>query len=60
MASVYIHEIKLEGEGKFVEQFNKCSDYWQKGHDELLSEEERELNLQLWFEEKQRLELGIY
>ena len=57
---IHINEIKLEGESKFTTQFNKCSDYWQKSHDESLSEDERKKNFDLWFEERQRLELGIY
>lgn len=57
---IHIHEIKLEGGGRFEAQFNLCSDYWQKAHDESLSEEERKEQLDLWFEERQRLELGIY
>ena len=57
---LHINEIKLEGEDRFTEQFNKCSDYWQKAHDKSLSKEEREENFDMWFSEKQRLELGIY
>ena len=57
---IHINEIKLEDEDKFTKQFNKCSDHWQKAHDETLSEDERQKNLDLWFEERQRLELGIY
>ena len=57
---LHINDIKLEGEDKFTKQFNKCSDYWQKSHDESLSEDERKKNFDLWFEERQRLEFGIY
>ena len=57
---LHINDIKLEGEDKFTKQFNKCSDYWQKSHDESLSEDERKKNFDLWFEERQKLELGIY
>ena len=57
---LHINDIKLEGENKFTEQFNKCSDYWQKSHDESLPEDERKKNFDLWLEERQRLELGIY
>ena len=57
---LHINEIKLEGEDRFTKQFNKCSDYFQKAFDKSLSEEEREENFNMWFDEKQRLELGIY
>ena len=60
MADNYIHinDIKLKGDDKFTNQFNKCSDYWQKAHDETLSEEERKKNLDLWYAERQALEMG--
>lgn len=57
---LHINEIKLDSETKFANQFNKCSEYFMKSNDESLSEDEREMNLNLWFEERQRLEFGIY
>lgn len=56
----HINQIKLEGKDKFTEQFNLCSEYYQKSEDQSLSVEEREKYSNLWFEERQRLELGIY
>ena len=56
----HINEIKLDGDSKFIEQFNLCSEYYQKANDESLPEEEREKYYKLWFEERQRLELGIH
>jgi hypothetical protein len=55
----HINEIKLEGDSKFIEQFNDCSDYWQKAHDQNLTEEERKEALEIWFVKRQCLELGI-
>jgi hypothetical protein len=55
----HIHEIKLEGEGEFVERFNDISDYWQKANDPNLSEEERKEALDTYFVKKNCLELGI-
>ena len=52
---IHINDIKLKGDDKFTNQFNKCSDYWQKAHDETLSEEERKKNLDLWYAERQAL-----
>lgn len=57
---IHINEIKLKGEGKFIKQFNLCSDYYQKSNDTSLSKEERKKYLDLWFNERQRLELGMY
>jgi len=56
----HVNEIHLDGEDKWTKQFNLCSDYWQKAHDESLSDEERKNYSALWLEERQRLELGIY
>ncbi len=58
--TVFIHEIKLQGNDSFTTQFNKCSDYWILAHDEKLSQDQRDEYLDLWFEERQRLELGMY
>jgi hypothetical protein len=57
---VHVNEIKLEGDDRFSKQFNLCSEYYIKAEDPKLSEEERKKYRQLWFEERQRLELGIY
>jgi hypothetical protein len=56
----HINEIKIVGEGKWNKQFNLCSEYYQKAQDESLTEQERKNYLDKWFEERQRLELGIY
>ena len=56
--ALHINDIKLDGDDEFTEQFNKCSDYWQKSRDESLSKEERERNFELWFEERRAL--GLY
>lgn len=56
---IHINEITLEGDDDWTKQFNKCSSYWQKAFDNSLSEEDRELNFNMWMEERQRLELGI-
>ncbi len=55
-----INEIKIDGEGKWNKQFNLCSELFMKSQDESLTEEERKNYLDKWFEERQRLELGIY
>jgi hypothetical protein len=57
--NIHINEIKLEGKDKWTEQFNVCSDYYKKSNDESLTPEERKKYFDLWFEERQRLELGI-
>ena len=57
---LHINEIKLEGNDRFTEQFNKCSDLWQASQNESLSEDERKENLDLWLQERQKLELGLY
>lgn len=57
---LHINEIKLEGEGKFIEAFNDCSDYFMLSNDMSLSEEERKKYLDRWFHSRQCLELGIY
>ncbi len=57
---LHINEIKLEGDDKFTKTFNKCSEYWTKAFNESLSDDERKKNFELWFEERQRLEFGIY
>jgi len=57
---IHINEIKFEGEDRWTKQFNLCSEYFCKSLDTNLSEEEREDALNLWIEERQRLELGIY
>lgn len=57
---IHINEITLNGEDQWTKQFNLCSMYFKKSIDESLSKEERDKNSKLWFEERQRLELGIY
>lgn len=56
----HVNEIKFEGTDRWTTQFNLCSDYWKKSNDETLSEAERKEAFDKWFEERQRLELGIY
>jgi hypothetical protein len=56
----HINEIKLKGEDKWTKQFNLCTELFLKSKDEKLSKEERENYNNLWFEERLRLELGIY
>lgn len=56
----HINEIKIVGEGKWNKQFNLCSELFMKAQDESLTEHERNNYLDKWFEERQRLELGIY
>ena len=57
---MHINNLKFKGTDRWTKQFNKCSDYWIKANDPSLTESEQKLNLDLWFEERQRLELGIY
>lgn len=57
---VHVNQIKVEGETPWARQFNLCSDLYLKSLDRSLSAEERKKYLDLWFEERQRLELGIY
>ena len=56
---IHINDIKLPGEDEFSQRFNAISDHWQKAHDESLSEEERNEHLDIWFRQRQCLELGI-
>lgn len=56
----HINEIKIVGEDKWNKQFNLCSELFMKAQDESLTEQERKNYLDKWFEERQRLELGIY
>jgi len=55
-----IHEIKLTSKTPFTEQFNRCSDLFQKFNDDSLSKEEQEENFQAWLDERYRLETGSY
>lgn len=55
----HINEIKIDGEGKWNKQFNLCSELFMKAQDESLTEQEIKNYLDKWFEERQRLELGI-
>ena len=57
---LHSNDIKFEGEDRWTKQFNLCSDYWQKSNDETLSEEERKEAFDMWFWQRQCLELGIY
>lgn len=57
---IHINEIKFEGEDRWTKQFNLCSELYMKHSDMSLSEDERELALNMWIEERQRLELGIF
>jgi len=56
----HINEIKLEGNDRFTEQFNLCSEHYQKAQDESLSDEERKKYFELWLHERYRLESGNY
>jgi len=57
---IHVNEVKFEGDDRWTKQFNLCSDYWQKSQDQSIPESERKEYSQLWLEERQRLELGIY
>lgn len=57
---MYIHEIKLNSNSKFSEQFNLCSDLFGKANDELLTEEERDKYFDMFISERYRLETGHY
>lgn len=56
----HVNQIKVEGDTPWARQFNLCSDLYLKSLDRSLSAEQRKKYLDLWFEERQRLELGIY
>ena len=56
---IHINEIKLEGESKFISQFNICSDLYLKSNDTNLTKEEREDAFNEWIMRRQYLELGI-
>lgn len=60
MVIKHINEITFEGKDRWTKQFNRCSEHFIKAQDQSLSEKEKEESFQLWFEERQRLELGIY
>ena len=60
MTMIHVNEVHFEGEDRWTKQFNLCSDYFIKSQDKSLSDEERKEWLDKWFEERQRLELGIY
>lgn len=60
MKIVHINEIKLQGNDPWTEKFNLCSEYFQKWNDESLSEEERHIYGEMWLQERQSLEMGIY
>lgn len=56
---MYVHEIKLEGNDKFSEQFNACSDIFQ----EYMESVDEQKKSQLWEQflvERWRLESGSY
>jgi hypothetical protein len=57
---IHINEIRLEGNDRFTNQFNLCSDLfqqWQKTEED--SEKEKEA-FQRWQDERLKLELGMY
>jgi len=56
---MHINEIKLPEDDDFSRAFNACSDLYIKAHDKNLSKEERDEYLELWFQRRQCLELGI-
>jgi hypothetical protein len=58
--NVHVNQIKVEGDTPWAQQFNLCSDLYLKSMDRSLSAEQRKKYLDLWFEERQKLELGIY
>lgn len=60
MSVQYIHELKLNKDDKFSEQFNLCSDLFKKSTDEKLSEEERKAAWEHFIEERIKLEQGTY
>ncbi len=60
---IHINEIKLPVDGtndRFATQHNHCCDLWALWHDEKLTREQRDAAFERWFEERQRMELGIY
>lgn len=57
---MYVHEIKLDNNSKFSEQFNLCSDLFSKATDEQLTEEERDKYFDMFISERYRLETGYY
>lgn len=58
--NTFIHSISFPGKSKWVRQFNRCSELWEKSMDKKLSKKQRKEAADLWMEERQRLELGIY
>lgn len=43
--NVHINQIRFDGNDRWTNQFNKCSDYFQKSNDMNLSESERNKKL---------------
>lgn len=58
--TIHVNQITLSGTDRFSKQFNVCSELFMKSNNQTLSEEERTKASNEWFEERQRLELGIY
>lgn len=57
---MFLHDLKFEGEDDWTKKFNECSDYFQKFQDESLTEEQRDYYWDLFWDNRQLLELGIY
>ena len=58
--NIHINEIKLDGDSKWHNQFNLCSDLYIKSQDESLTTEEKKYYFDRWWEERFRLESGNY
>lgn len=57
---IHVNEILLPETDNFSKAFNQCSKWYMKSIDESLSKEERDEARDIWFTQKQCLELGIY
>lgn len=57
---IHVNEIRFEGDSPWVKAMNKANDYYTKSIDNRLTDSERQLNHDLWFDIKFNIEIGMY
>jgi len=56
----HVNEIRFEGKTPWIKAMNKANEYYVNSMDERLTEAERSLNHDLWFDTKFDIEMGVY
>lgn len=57
---IHVNELRFEGETPWVKAMNQANDYYMKSVDDQITEAERQLNHDLWFDIKFNIEMGVY